>query len=208
MSQPHKLSDEMREDLYDVMIESRRWPNAKLIEAIMASPGISDDDLNAWPREDLVEEVIDLIEENYNGKALSVDAGGMFIVDMNTLQKERELMDVKMAQHEPVDLAALGCISCGFSVPETLQCLEAQVADNEYGTLPMPFETPGGSRISFSHDGKMSVLVQGVESRELLEDGFKDLSSISSSRERAIKLVSEMGMAKDQKVESESSLSM
>lgn len=209
MSQPHELTDEMREDLYEVMIESPRWPNEKLIEAIMATPGLSDSDLMHWRREDLIGEVIDLIEENYNGNALSVDAGGMFIVDMNKLREERELMNVSEAQQEPVDYAAIGCMASGFSVPETLACLREQVADNKYGTLPETFKTPNEEMISISHDGKVSVQAHGSERREALMEGFEGLGDkISVSRQKAIKLVSQIGAVNDRSVENESSLSM
>lgn len=207
MSQPHILDDKSREDLYEGLIVSSTWTDDELIKAIRATPGISNNDLNVWPREDLVDEAIDLIEEHYNGEAFSIDAEGMFVVDMNTLEKDKKLMDMESAQQEPVDLATLGFIASGFSLQESLECIREQVGENKYGTLPMPFETPGGSRINYSREGEMSIISKGTD-RDRLDEAFENLNDIPSSRERAIKLVGEMGMVKEQKVENESSMSM
>lgn len=191
------LSDELREDLVTGLMSSREWTRDRLIQAILTAPGMIERELKSWSNVDLVEEVVDIIEENYDGKTLKVDSGAKFTININELIREETLVTAQDRIVEHNDLIKMATIAAeGSSVPQIIAHYDEMAKKaggsetfkrDEVGLIPNPFTMPGGSVVSIGPRGAVDVISARGVSAEEIKEGFENASEhIYDARKQAL----------------------
>lgn len=192
------FSVDVRDELIDCLEKSVAVKNYWLRDAILATPGLSSEDVSAMGREDLVGEAVDLIEENFDGEHFSIDAGGMFLVDLDKLRMERELVEQISDVKQHNDLIVLAVIAGeNGSVTESISHLRGQ-EDPTTGLLSNPFSTPKGASVTINAKGVDISNANGIHLDEL-KDGFKQIGEeLPVLRAKALKAALKLDINKGQ----------
>lgn len=204
------FSEDVREDLIDCMEKAISITEPWLREAILATPGLSESDVMAMDREDLVGEAVDLIEEHFNGKAFSIDRGGMFAINLDKLMKEREVMEYleDIKYHNGLIIYAL-VSGENLSPTEVIEHFRNPKEQEENSKedprlISNPFDTPKGASVKITTQG---VEISNAKGDHLahLKEGFENIGDKLPGLRAAV-LRSELSQARDRDHSNEMSL--